>query len=85
MTASQFAECILTLALRFSFSVTSWGRSLRYNQEVDGVASSFHLDFRSVDILLDPLAHKDGFILRAEQMGLLVLDEGDHLHVQPRF
>ena len=85
MNARRFAECILTLGLRFRFSVTSWGRSAKHNQAEGGLAGSFHLDFRAVDVLLDPMTDKASLVIRAEQMGLLVVDEGDHLHIQPRF
>ena len=85
MTARQFANCILTLALRFRFSVTSWGRSAPHNQLVGGLPDSFHLDFRAVDVELDPKQDRAAFIKRAGQLGLEVTTEGGYLHLEPRF
>lgn len=84
MTASDFAAAILTLAVQFRFSVTSWGRSAARNAAVGGVRGSYHLAFRAVDVVLDPDQDADLFRRRAEELGLEVLTEIEHLHLEPR-
>lgn len=78
----EFAEKIFHLAAAFSFSVTSWIRSAARNKAVGGVADSRHLVGLAVDVVLDEGQEKAAFLKAAGSLGLQVIDEGDHLHVQ---
>lgn len=83
MTVGEFAEHVSDLCYLFNGSVTSWGRSAKRNAEVGGLEKSRHLDFLAVDVVLDTAALNPHFAEWALRRGLKVLDEGDHLHVQP--
>lgn len=60
--------------------VTSWWRSRRDNARVGGHPNSQHLTGLAVDVLND--AAGDAFAQLARAVGLVVVDEGDHYHVQ---
>ena len=64
------------------FSVTSWGRTPYRNVCVRGVFGSHHLKWLAVDLVVDPLTDRPRLIEDLRLVGLVVLDEGDHLHVQ---
>lgn len=83
MTVGEFAEHISDLCYLFDGSVTSWGRSRRHNEAVGGVENSRHREFLAVDVVLDDQALRGHFTEWALRRGMKVLDEGDHLHVQP--
>jgi hypothetical protein len=83
VTIFEFFHAILTLALEFEFSVTSWGRSAKRNKEVGGLDDSFHRSWRAVDAVLDDWGVLPYFRRRAEQLGLQVIREADHLHLEP--
>jgi uncharacterized protein YcbK (DUF882 family) len=78
----SFIDKIITLSLRYDFSVTSWIRSKKHNVQVDGSNNSRHLLGLAVDIILDD--KEEIFRLKADaiRMNLIVVNEGDHLHVQ---
>lgn len=78
----SFETKIRLLALAFDLSVTSWIRSRQRNAAVGGVADSRHLIGLAVDIVLDDPGAREHFIQTAKTVGLQVIDEGDHLHVQ---
>lgn len=78
----RFTDKILTLAVRFDFSVTSWIRSPERNATVGGVADSRHLYGLAVDVVLDRGADRPAFEAAAKTLGLQVIFEEDHLHVQ---
>ena len=83
MTVAMFAELVAGYCWYFHGSVTSWGRTAKRNAVVGGVEASAHQFFRAVDIVYDELpdlAFRRGV---AERLGLLLLDEGDHDHLQP--
>ena len=77
-----FITTVLNLRVEFAFSVTSWIRSEIRNKEVGGLATSYHLLGLAVDVVLDSPADKAGFIKDAKRLGLDVIDEGDHVHVE---
>ena len=64
------------------FSVTSWGRTPWRNKAVGGVSSSRHLDWLAVDLVEDPRTNRPRLIRDLRLVGLVVVDEKDHLHVQ---
>jgi len=78
----RFEDKIRLLAVLFPLSVTSWLRSRKYNAQVGAVANSPHLLGLAVDIVLDNQNDRADFELMAKGIGLLVIHEGDHLHVQ---
>jgi len=78
----DFVQAVLTLRLRFEFSVTSWGRTDKHNLVVGGKVGSRHLTWQAVDIRLDNGTDKATFRSAAERLGLKVVDEPDHLHLQ---
>ena len=78
----RFEDKIRCLRLCYSFSVTSWIRSKEHNAKVGGVSDSRHLFGLAVDIVFDPGSDMSGFNDKAGQLGLQVIAEGDHLHVQ---
>jgi len=62
-------------------SWVNWWRSSAHNARVGGAASSQHLLGLAVDIV--PEARARARIAQAlRSQGLVVVDEGDHLHVQ---
>jgi uncharacterized protein YcbK (DUF882 family) len=79
----SFIQTILCLGLRFRFSVTSWLRSQERNKAVGGSRDSNHMTALAVDVVLDGGEDTISFKLQANKLGLKVLDEGDHLHLQP--
>jgi len=83
MTPHLFLDALMQLAGRFKFRETSGYRSAAGNQLVGGVKYSSHQFWLGRDVLLDPGEDKDMFLEAARRLGLKVLDEGDHLHVQP--
>jgi len=82
MSVVEFTIAVLSLATRFRFSVTSWGRSVKHNHDVGGVADSMHLYFLAMDVELDQGEDKPAFIAAAQRQGLVVVDDGGDLHVQ---
>jgi uncharacterized protein YcbK (DUF882 family) len=84
MTALEFLQRVLQLAVVVPFSVTSWLRSPARNRAVGGVPTSRHLDGAAVDVVLDRPEDREVLRRFANRLGLQVLDEGDHLHLEPR-
>lgn len=85
MTFREFCSCIRTLQKRFGFSVTSWFRSPKRNKAKGGMSTSKHLKGLAVDAVLDNMQDtnaKAELTAAARAMGLGVVDEGDHLHIQ---
>ena len=85
MTYREFCSCIRTLQRRFGFTVTSWFRSIKRNAKVGGKPDSKHLRGLAVDAVLDDMKDakaKKELTDAAHAMGLGVVDEGDHLHIQ---
>jgi len=78
----RFEDKIRCLALLFELSVTSWIRSKSRNAAVGGAANSRHLLGLAVDVVLDDPGARVFFESHAKTLGLQVIDEGDHLHVQ---
>jgi len=83
MTPAGFAINVQTYCLRFDASITSYLRTASHNEKVGGVAHSPHLLGLGADVVYDkpvPLAVRQR---TAQALGLLVLEEGDHDHLQP--
>jgi len=60
-------------------AVTSWHRTRSHNREVGGVDASQHLVATAWDV---SGPDQDLYAARAASSGLVVVDEGDHIHVQ---
>lgn len=85
MTLGEFAEAVRAYALLTNASATSWGRTTQRNQAVGGVLYSAHRVWLACDLVYDePVVPKDQRIIIADRLGLKVLDEGDHDHLQPK-
>lgn len=78
----EFLLKIVTLAVKYEFSVTSWLRTEKRNKLVGGVDSTYHLFGLAVDIVLDNVLERPDFIKDAEKLGLKVVLESDHIHIQ---
>jgi hypothetical protein len=66
--------------------VTSTFRSAAHNKRVGGVANSYHLTGRARDSVppkgMGMAAYAEA--LRRMNPGLEVINEGDHVHIEPR-
>jgi len=79
---SGFGNLVALVLLFADGSVTSWLRSKKHNEEVGGHPESLHLVGLAVDVVFDSHGQKMDGIHMAERLGLLAIDEGDHVHVQ---
>jgi hypothetical protein len=79
-----FVNKVLILKIRWSFSVTSWGRTEKRNISIGGVPGSLHLLFMGLDVVLDDMKKNVDFEKDADRLGLLALFEDDHYHLQPK-
>lgn len=76
---ARFVQLAYPIGEDLDVAITSWARSISHNAEVGGVENSQHLIGTAWDIAgPDQLE----YAARASQRGLIVLDEGDHVHVQ---
>ena len=82
MSAQEFAQRILTLATRFRFSVTSWGRTPKRNENKGGHPNSRHQSWQAADVVLDDSEDLNAFEAECRRIGLIPVDESDHIHVQ---
>lgn len=83
MNLLQFLSAVVTLRILVPFSITSWCRTPTHNEAVGGVPNSFHLLGLAVDIILDNPEQVRALSAQAVRMGLEVIIEGDHLHLEP--
>ena len=83
MSPHEFLDARMALAAAFEFRETSGHRSPTSNKRLGGVEHSPHLFFLAVDVILDETADLPAFLDDAHRLGLMVIDEKDHLHLQP--
>lgn len=83
MTRAEFLEAAASYCALTGGSVTSWARSLKHNKAVGGVTNSAHLYGLAVDIVYDAPQTLVIATERARRLGLKLLREGDHDHLQP--
>ncbi len=83
MTREAFAAAVYSYARRFDASVTSWIRSPHHNAEVGGAAESPHVTGLGVDVVYDVQPKRDDAASYAALLGLRLLRESDHDHLQP--
>jgi Peptidase M15 len=83
MSPLDFASAIMAYCSATTGSVTSWGRTRTHNTQVGGVEDSAHMLWVAADVTYDtpPLpALRDKL---AKRLGLFIVHEGDHDHLQP--
>lgn len=83
MTPIEFASALQSYCAATSGSVTSWGRTPQHNVAVGGVPDSGHLLWIAADVVYDNTHGEDGRGVLADRLGLMLIHEGDHDHVQP--
>lgn len=99
MTYIEFCIAIPQLMAACGGRITSWGRSPFGNDEVGGVLASYHTLMMAVDwawsaaeLAATTVTDKRGrtmngrerMMVLAPKRGLEVLDEGSHLHLEPK-
>lgn len=79
---SMFTKIVLIICRLFDASITSWIRSEKRNADVGGHSLSKHKSGLAVDIIPDDPAKKPEIVAHAQKLGLIAVDEGDHVHIQ---
>ena len=82
MNRREFIDLVTMLCLVHRGSMTSYVRTIARNAIVGGHEHSKHLVGLAVDVVLDRKEDQGEFTLAAQRLGLRVIDEDDHLHVQ---
>lgn len=82
MNPLDFHQIMIQLSTRFAFSETSGYRTAKRNLAVGGVEDTRHRVWMARDVVLDDPAETTAFTKEATRQGLVVVVEGDHLHVQ---
>jgi hypothetical protein len=77
-----FCVQIRDLARTHRISVTRWWSSEKHNADVGGLVNSRHLDGIGCDVIPDPDEDRAEVIHSARQIGLQVVDEGTHIHLE---
>jgi len=77
-----FSVLISLVQQRYPCSVTSWWRSRTRNAALDGHPESFHLEGLAADLVPDDPEQRAPLKRFAEDLGLQVADEGDHVHIE---
>jgi copper chaperone CopZ len=85
MTPLEFASALMAYCAATRGSVTSWGRTPLHNAQVGGVADSAHLIWTGADVVYDTTSLSDVQIRSAlaARLGLMLIAESDHDHMQP--
>jgi len=83
LTPSEFHAAACAYRAHFEASVTSAGRTIAHNQLVGGVPKSAHLFNLAEDVIYDHVPPQDERLEIARRLGLKVIFEGDHDHLQP--
>lgn len=80
----EFTERVLTLRLKWPFSITSWIRTVRHNTQVGGVVNSYHIIGEGIDIVFDIPKQTKNVVFEkdCELVGLRAIFETDHYHLQ---
>ena len=84
MTPTEFADQLRAYCSWSRGSVTSWGRSPERNAEVGGHTDSSHLLWLGADVGYrpNPTPPAAQAKRRANRLGLRLVREGDHDHLQ---
>jgi hypothetical protein len=84
MTRAEFAVTVLWFCDRFGASVTSWTRTTAHNEKVGGVEHSAHLVALAADVVYDAPPNERELAWFCSILGIEVLHEADHDHLQPK-
>ncbi len=79
----DFAAALIAYCGATRASVTSWGRTPAHNKAVGGVPTSYHTAWLGADVIYDlalPAADRSSI---ARHLGLEVIHESDHDHIEP--
>lgn len=82
MTPSEFLWRMIAMSTRYPFRVTSFYRDKDSNLAVGGHPHSRHQFWLAMDVILRNQDDKAGFITDAKRLGLVIVDEPDHIHIQ---
>lgn len=84
MTPLEFHAALMAYCYRTRSSVTSYGRTHTRNAAVGGVPNSYHQIWLAADVVYDNPAPPPEVRQRTgSQLGLKVILEDDHDHLQP--
>ena len=83
MTVGDFWSAVATYRRRVGGSVTSGGRSAQRNASVGGKLNSPHLLDLGADLVHDESSSDAARDVIARGLGLTLVIEGDHDHLQP--
>ena len=83
MTRAAFADAVLTYCAHLGCSVVSGYRTRARNTAKKGVAHSAHLFGLGADVVPDVEPNHDEASDVAKRLGLRVIFEPDHHHLQP--
>lgn len=84
MTVTEFADALRSYCGALRGSVTSWGRTLKHNKAVGGVPDSAHTLWKGADVVYDDPVALDVKSPIAARLGLMIIVEGDHDHIQEK-
>ena len=85
MTYLEFCMAVAQLNNLVSFRVTSWWRSPASNRSLPGSARwSWHQVGMAVDVVLDERKNLQLLNNMAEKLGLELIDEDSHFHIEPK-
>ena len=83
MTLHTFVDAVVAYCHATGASVTSWGRSRAHNAKVGGQLYSPHRFWLGLDVVYDQTLSGAERSQTARRLGLFLLDEGGHDHLQP--
>lgn len=83
MTPYQFFDAVRSFCYATRSSVSSYGRTKTHNALVGGVKYSAHRVWLGADVLYDNGGPPDDAAEIAARLGLRIVREGDHDHLQP--
>lgn len=83
MDAALFAQQVIDYVSHFHGSVTSWIRTPEHNRAVGGVETSPHIFGLGADVVYDAVPELAAAQAFAAALGLHVVREHDHDHLQP--
>ncbi|MNM07002.1 Peptidase M15 [compost metagenome] len=78
----QPPQLFAALGQKYGIQPTSVRRTPKRNDEVGGVANSYHLTGQAADWAV-PQQYKAQFMADARANGFEAIDEGDHIHIEP--
>lgn len=82
MTPAEFLDALRAYCAATGASVTSFGRTPKHNEDVKGEPNSAHLVWLAADVVYDAPWHLLTRRLLAGRVGLTLVSEEDHDHLQ---